>query len=255
MVSIRKIKAKKDRVVFRISISKGKTYLQELSCLLIILAYSSQPLFAIDINSTGNAYDISTEQLVYTENHSTLVKEDGKHQLLSIYRDPKGDEICKRSVLFKNGKVVEYILRQSSARYSESVIRTRDSIEISINNSARIKQKIIPVEENSEVVIDAGFSPFIVRNWAALMAGETLKFNFVSVSRMSIVGLQISKTAQSEKTIEFAMTASNPIIRMLMTPIIVKYSVGDKQLAYYKGVSNLKDSQGENYEVEISFNM
>lgn len=239
--------------MLKILLTISNRYIRALACLLLALAYFSESLYAVDINSTGSAYDVDTAQLVYTEQHTSTERNDGKHLLVSTYRNPKGDEICKRRVIFKNGKVVEYMLRQGSVRNSESVIRTSDSIEISVNDSAKIKQKIIPIDPNNEVVIDAGFSSFIVRNWEPLLAGETLNFDFVSVSRMSVIALQIRKVDEAQDSVEFSMTASNPIIKMMMKPIIVKYSSNNRQLAYYKGASNLKDEQGDHYQVEIKY--
>ena len=152
--------------------------------------------------------------------------------------------------------MTHYQLTQDSIGYSESI--TRDSGQITIDvgknqNTEKESDKTKTISNAEDIVIDAGFSDFIHRNWDDLLSGKTCKFKFSSTSRMSAVGLQVRLKETSEDEILFTMTASNPVIRMLLKPILVGYSSETRDLAYYKGVSNIKNDKGKAYNVEIFY--
>ena len=210
----------------------------------------------IDANFAGSAYDKKTGELIYIEEHhmSNLHGENEYVEIMqSLYKNAADEEIGRRKIVFKDGIVTEYVLRQKPIKLSESVVRTKNSIEISVNDSEKITQKVIPIKANDEVVIDAGFSTFIVRNWDALINGETLKFKFVAISRLSVVDLQVRLTARADDSLEFTMTAANPIIKMLMKPIHIEYLTESKKLYYYNGMSNLQNQNNQHYNVEIKY--
>ena len=51
----------------------------------------------------------------------------------------------------------------------------------------------------------------------------------------------------------FKMTSANALFRLLIKPVQVGYYRDTRQLAFYQGVSNLKDIDGDNFNVEITF--
>lgn len=221
------------------------------SCALLSLVFMMATVSA-QANMVGNAYDIKTKQLLYTERHSTGM--EGQQQVMrSTYLDPQGEVIANRTVTYSDDKVSHYQLQQSSINYTESIHRNDGSIEISVTENIEKGAKTNSINNAEEVVIDAGFSDFIVQNWDELLQGEPIKFKFASTSRMDIVNLQVRFDEQLDDTVMFSMTAANPFLRMLLTPISVGYTTDSKELAYYKGVSNLQDEDGDYYDVEIRF--
>ena len=224
---------------------------------LICLSLSTLPCLASASNNAliGEAYDTKTNQMVYQERHH-YAQENGENVMYSMFVDPNGDTIGERKVAFTEDRVQSYHLDQNLINYQESVIRNNDSITLIGKKGNKVKQK--EVANSPEVIIDAGFSNFIVRNWEELQKGKTLRFDFASIGQMDTVRLQVkqvdlARTSASDHGVNedevmmFHMTAANALIRLLLKPIEIGYYKDTRQLAYYKGVSNLKDQKGKQF--------
>lgn len=210
---------------------------------------------AIQHDLNGKVYDIKTKELIYTEEHR-VIKEDGLDVMHSLYIDTNNKQIGTRKVVFENDRVNQYELQQAHIDYRETVGRNDNKINIAESDQGKQKEKSVTTKGINHVVIDAGFSNFIVRNWDQLLDGKTLKFNFASPSQMNVVKLQVkqAKTASGDTdNIMFNMTAANPFFKLLMTPVKIGYNAQTKQLAYYRGISNLQDENGDYYDVEITY--
>ena len=51
----------------------------------------------------------------------------------------------------------------------------------------------------------------------------------------------------------FEMNVSNPFLRLLLDPVTIEYYVQSQVLASYRGISNIKNENEENYDVFIEF--
>jgi len=229
--------------------------------LLCLMLSNSHLAHSVNINEaeyrfTGNAFDIKTGTFLYTEQH-TLQTIDGNALLSTLYTDTEKNTIGTRNVEFIDDKVANYTLIQAPIDYQESITRQTGSALFKQNKKGKKTAKNRPNKNINEVVIDAGFSNFITRNWQTLIKGETLKFEFASIDQLGFVMLQVRyiKTVQKgEQTVaQFAMTAANPLIKMFMKPIKIGYYTNSKQLAFYQGISNLQDNNGRYYKVRIEF--
>ncbi|MEM7358038.1 MAG: hypothetical protein AAF431_02955 [Pseudomonadota bacterium] len=203
----------------------------------------------------GTAVNLKTNVPLYTEHHS-FAEENGETVMTTRYTTPDNRLLAERKVAYEGDRVNRYELIQEFIDHQESVAREQQSLTIRENRQGVAKQKTIDVDDEKEVIIDAGFNNFIERNWDQLLDGKTLKAHFASPARMSVVKLQISrapKKEQQDNTVVFEMTAANPIIRLLIKPVEIGFYTSSKQLAFYKGVSNLRDESREYFNVKISF--
>jgi len=206
-----------------------------------------------DADLVGVAVDTKTKQPVYIERHS-FVELDGERQLQTVYVTPDNKALAKRVVVFEpdTDRVQRYRLVQSEIGYQESI----ENLTITELIGEKQKQKTINISKKGEVIIDAGFSSFILQNWDDLNAGKTLGVNFASPARMGLIKLQIKRVEQKEQEdgiTKFEMNAANALIRLLISPIEIDYYTDSRQLARYRGMSNLQDANGDYYNVEIKF--
>lgn len=201
----------------------------------------------------GHAIDLETGESRYIEEHRFFEKE-GRQVMRTRYRTADNIDIASREVLYDNQRVASYQLNMHNIAYEEAVDRKDGEILIRVNAEQSV-QKSLPVDSDREIVIDAGFNEYILRNWASLIDGEKAIFDFASTAQLDIVRLQVTadEKLSTDQIQMFSMTAANPIIRLLMKPIKAGYFKDSKQLAYYRGISNLKDDSGDAYKVEISF--
>jgi len=151
---------------------------------------SQQSLASTQPDLIGNAYDTKTNTLIYQEKHS-FEHIDGEKVMRSLFIDAQGNTLAKRTVEYQSDRVQKYYLEQAGINYEESVIRESDKIKLEERNNDKVDQK--EVQTSKDVVIDAGFSDYIVRHWDELSSGKKMKFNFASIGQMDSIRLQIRR--------------------------------------------------------------
>ncbi len=221
-----------------------------VSICLFAVSASAMPTPAL----VGTAVDSNTNELLYKEKH-LFETQNGQPIMRSEFLDPNGVLIAERTVKYDGGTVKEYRFKQDIINYSESIIRSRNRIDLEGQNGDEIKSD--QIDDDTGVIIDAGFSDYIVRNWDELNQGKTKRFKFAHIGQMDAIKLRVKK-AEIENTsavengvddnvVMFKMTLANPVLRLLVKPIEVGYYKDSKQLAYYQGISNLKNSDGKQF--------
>ena len=136
----------------------------------------------------GNAYSNKTSQYLYQERHIL-----GEQQMRSFYTDADGEQIGERLVTYEQDRVKSYRFEQPSLSLMEQVVRNDNKISITARAGEKARQAELNPDKIADVVIDAGFSNFIVRNWDALNQGKRVKLDFVSTARLDVVKLQLKK--------------------------------------------------------------
>ncbi len=202
----------------------------------------------------GKAVDSKTGEPLYTEEHTFVDSQLGR-KMLSRYVAPNNQQLGSREILYKADRVKAYSLQQEHIEYRESIERASRALLLEKQSNGKLAQQKLTSSSAEETVIDAGFNEFVVRHWDELLTGKTKEFDFVSAARLRVVGFRVKldKQRSSDQQLMFSMTASNPIIRTLMSPIRVGFYRESRQLAYYQGISNLRDKKGKPYKVVITF--
>ena len=206
----------------------------------------------------GKVYDSTTGQALYTEQHQILGDLDAR-VLHSQYYDNNKELIGERRVEYQNNRVQRYTLDQEYLGISQRVERTSTGLDIEKSKNGVTQSKTIDHKNPNDVVIDAGFDDFIVREWQPLMAGKTIKFDAASVGQMDVIALQIKRVDVNNSVLKdaqkarFEMNIANPLLRWLVTPITIEYFTDSRELASYRGISNLKGDDLKNYDAYIEF--
>lgn len=112
------------------------------------------------------------------------------------------------------------------------------------------------VPGNVAIVSDAGFDEFVRRHWAELEAGRTVRFPFLVPSRLDFLTFKVRK--HHEETIEGAAAS---VIRLNLSGVLgwflpyieVSYRKSDRVLMRYKGLTNIRDAEGDNIVAQIDF--
>ena len=122
--------------------------------------------------------------------------------------------------------------------------------------NARSQEKTGPLPQAPGLVADAGFDEFVQSHWSQLMDGNALEMRFLVPSRLADYGFQVQRL-RSEPV--HGMAAEVFRLRLsgfwgwLLPGIDVWYSDADHVLVRYDGLSDLRDTSGNNFKTTIDF--
>jgi len=105
-------------------------------------------------------------------------------------------------------------------------------------------------------VIDSGFDVFIRRHWQALAAGDSLKMDFLVPSHLKFMHFRIVRHRDADAAAKGIMVFRLKLDRwfaFVLPHIDVGYFEKDHTLAWFRGLSNLRDMHGENLKVVLRY--
>lgn len=205
----------------------------------------------------GYAYDIKTQKLLYTENHTMYYKNGNIVKSVLVYKDPSGNKIAERiSDYSKYSQVPLFETTDLRRNYKEgSTYESNGVIVYHIENNKKNTSKVFPI--NSQVALDSGFHFFVVSNFDALLKGNRLKVNFIVPSQLNMFEFVVYKTKElmfeNRKCVQFIFQVNNLVIKLFVPPIYLIYDIETKDLMQYTGISNLYDDNNKAYNVNIIF--
>ena len=245
--------------MLNLSLDATKSAIVNLRKLLVIICAVAS--FTCQASATeefvGYAYAVGTDNLVYVETHRLVRSPDGDASLDTSYRSADGEVFATRTVNANEERVTDYKLQDTRNNYRESVRRTVDGVFIAKTRGEDTEEKTIKSAKAQSAVIDAGFNEFIRNNWNSLLDGDIKTFQFVNVDRLDLIKLRIkhagSETRGGNDIEKFEMNAANFFIRLVLDPIEIDYYSDTRTLHRYQGISNIKDENGNNFDVRIEF--
>jgi len=215
--------------------------------------------------ATGTAWAPDKSRVLYQEFHYA---EDPALDLPTRvqYRTPDGELFAEKSMDYSSILTAPQI-RQIDYRNSAR-IETRPltdvrppSIEIGFqpHDSNRFVQAKVPLRD--DLVVDAGFDPFIRANWDRLTAGRAVSAHFLVPARQDTVRVNLSSTDQRNcSAVQAALSCFviRPagllrVVGFLVDPIYIGYEQDSRRLAMFSGLSNLRDDAGEPQNVLITY--
>lgn len=210
-------------------------------------------------NYKSYAYDMETDEFLYTEAHQEIYSEGRIQEIMSEYINPEGELLTQRILKFGSdlGKP-EFRLEDPRRGYIEGaeVINTgvvRLYRRESFND--QMEEEIMQVEE--PFVIDGGMTFFFRENWDLLLSGETLYFNFIIPSALDYFEFRVYKeenvTISGREGIKLKFEIASFLLRAFVDPIYLVYDLDDKRVLHYSGMSNINNSEGDSYNVKIDY--
>jgi hypothetical protein len=226
-----------------------------ISCVLISAKDLSE---SFGLEYAGNAYDLKSGELYYTEEHQEIWEGQTHTSTLISYKNPEGKTIVKKELDFKTGHLTPSFL-QTDFRdgYMEGAEVSEHSVKVLYRKSSRHDLETAVLEVPPPVVVDGGFNYFVKQNWPTLLEGRTLAFNFVVPAEQDYYSFQLSKveegTLEGKEAVIYKMELKNFILRQLVPPIMLTYNVETKRLLKYEGISNINNAKGKSYFVKIIY--
>ncbi len=114
---------------------------------------------------------------------------------------------------------------------------------------------------SNELVIDAGFDPFVRYHWEALQAGRSVGARFYVPSRLDSVRINVipvaaQDCAQAGDNLLCLMVRPAGLLRVVgwfLDPLLLAYDLESRRLLMFKGTSNLADDEGQPQSVMILY--
>lgn len=208
------------------------------------------------IERTGYAYaaDGGGDTLLYTEQHEEWVENGRITRSTVTYKDADGETIAVKKLDFSRDPTSpEFRLQGLSNGHVEGAERKEEDFVVFFRKTDDHEL----VEENVELperaIIDGGFDRFIENNWETLLEGKVFKRPFLVPSFQKFVDFKIYLDRATDTEAVFVMETASLLLRILSEKIIVTYNRENAALLRYVGISNIRDPEGENYDVRVEF--
>jgi hypothetical protein len=214
-------------------------------------------------NFIGYAYDIKTNNLLYTEHHTYQTAY--AHQV--NYREADGELFATKKINYQKSYYAPDI-SQENQRNGEKISSKMNGDNISIryqeNSKSQLKQDSI--DFSPKLIIDAGFDHFITQNWQALNSGKEMTIDYLIPSSLDHYELSIKKeVCKNENRHCFSISASSFFISLFSSELLLTYSTDMRKssemdskkevirLESFQGRSNICDSEGNYQDVKITY--
>jgi len=225
------------------------------TCFLLLAIAGANDVQAEVRERIGYAYDMQSGAFLYSETHRNVL-EDGRLIKNTIaYKDNDGNVFAEKHIDFRKSPVMpDFRLVNTQTGHLEGARGSDNELMIHFRQLSDATVEEASVEIPSNGIVDAGFDRFIEQNWAFLVNGEVLEREFLIPSQLEFHTFLIEK-APSERTdeIAFQLRIKSVFLQIFVSPVLVHYDARSRALLRYEGISNIRDSSGENFDVRIEF--
>ena len=223
---------------------------------LLCLLSSAAP--AADYTFSGYARDPDTGALLYVETHAVREADSPAETREVLYRREPGAEPFARKTLSYGADRARpsFDFRDQRSGYDESVTREGDGFKVSARAGHAASPSSAFLRERDVAVIDAGFDEFVRAHWGELQRGRRLDAAFLVPSRLAAMKFRVRKVGATR--IEGAAAS---VIRLslagplgwILPDLEVSYRDRDRRLLRYRGLTNIRDANGELLSAQIDF--
>ncbi|HVF34121.1 MAG TPA: hypothetical protein VND91_02235 [Candidatus Saccharimonadia bacterium] len=193
----------------------------------------------------------------YRETHYLERAGDGSGERLVLYRCADGRAFARKLVRYGAGSLApDFALEDARTGYREGV-RTRDDareVYVRAGEAARERRKVLP--RVAGLVADAGFDDFVARHWDALAAGRAVRVPFLVPAELDSFAFKVRRTRTLQLDGQAAVVLRLSLgawYGLFLPHIDATYTVADRTLRSYEGLSNIRDLKLENVVVRIEF--
>ena len=85
------------------------------------------------------------------------------------------------------------------------------------------------------------------------MDGDTVRFSFAVPSRLEWVNFRLIPLKNENGTLTVEMRLSSRLLSWLLDPVKLSYDTETMRLLTYRGLTNIRDKNGEGIQAEIRY--
>lgn len=221
--------------------------------LLAILAMAPPPASARWLSYQGDATSIGGSERVYVEQHFIRMAGEVIAERVVSYRCPDGPAFARKRVDYSTSTTAPgFELDDGRSGYREGARHTAGGLELFVDRAGETARREVVVLTDS-LVADAGFDEFVRQQWDRLVAGEPVRLDFALPARLDAYGFRIGRrAAEADGELQLRLQLRG-LLGWAAPNIDVAYSIEDRRLIRYAGLSNLSDPRGRPWQVRIDF--
>jgi len=237
-----------------------KTRLRPLLGLCLALAGASSALASTPW-TVGSAFHVADGSLAYRELHFPAPDQPGLSSRVE-YQDASGRTIVSKSLDFSRS-VTAPAIDQVDQRTGTRVFTRHEGgrLQAGYQRNADADLRTDTVRLTPDLIVDAGFDPFVRAQWQRLTAGESVKASFFVPSRLDTISVSIApvpreECAQAPGEVLCLMVRPAGMLRVVgrfVEPLRLAYDIEQQRLQMFRGLSNLLDNEGNPQDVVVLF--
>ena len=210
------------------------------------------------LTRVGYAYDSNTNQLLYTESHHERYSDGVLQRSEVIYKDPTENIFASKIADFSNSQFMpEFALENTRTGHEEKTRFIENKYEVIYSESKNKTQKESQIKYKDGAISDAGFDNFIIEHWDQIIAGKKFKRDFLVPSMQDFLSFRIYQDAVVEKEGQslrlINIEPDSLFVRVFAGTLKLYYDSDKPALRIFEGVSNMRDSKVDNYNVLIKY--
>lgn len=210
----------------------------------------------------GDAFSLDGGKLLYTEHHQLTFKQirTDSDQIvnepisrITRYQDANTEEFAVKENTYLHGSATpEFNLTDTRYGYYEEVTYENDRWRASYREPTESDKGKLGKPDYTPV-IDSGFDEFVRSAWPKLMDGKTVRFSFAVPSRLEWVNFRLIPVKNKSGVLTVEMRLSSKLLSWLLTPVQLSYDTNTMRLLTYRGLTNIRNENGEGIQAEIRY--
>lgn len=208
------------------------------------------------VEYSGRAVAPHSMKFLYGERHWLKYDTAGLAERVVLYTCADGRPFARKTLLYQNPTVPYFVFEDESNGMREGVRLESGERRMFFKANERDIERAAALPAIEGLVADAGFDEFVRLHWDSLLRGETASFPFLVPSRLESLNFQLTRVPRSQRDGQASETFRLKIKGLLglVAPAIdVTYTADSRLLKLYEGLSDLRDTAGENLNTAIHF--
>lgn len=206
----------------------------------------------------GYAYDLKTDEYLYTEVHEQVIENDRWVRGSIAYYRPDGSRIGFKPLDFTADPFVPvFRLELDDSGYMEGITDNGDPIRVERRERSGAKLETKSIKRDGLTCADSGFHNALVAHFEPLMRRERVSLRLVaagSLDQFRFRARRIDDGRFEERTTARFYVEPDSLLRLLVDPLELSYDPQTRELLEYRGLSNLPDPRtGKPYNVRIAY--
>jgi hypothetical protein len=234
-----------------------KVHYAAVLCLLAVATIAASARATDEyIEYTGTATARHDPDFLYGERHILLYADGQLAERTVLYTCANGAPFARKRVRYVEPAAPDFFFDDASNGMQEGVRSQGTARYMFFRADAVDAEKSAPLPRVPGLVVDAGFDAFIQAHWSELMEGREVPLHFLVPSRLQDMSFAVQHVRadrfDGKPTEVFRMKLSG-FLGWLFSGIDVAYDAADHRLVHYQGLSDLRDSTGNNLQANIVF--
>lgn len=201
----------------------------------------------------GDAFSLEGGELLYTEYHELTTKDGRPAARETRYQTPNTEEFAQKQNQYgENPATPNFNLNDTRYDYSEEVTYSNGKWRVSYSEPGESDKGTLGSPDYTPV-IDAGFDEFVRSEWPKLLKDKTVRFSFAVPSRLEWVNFRLIPLQREEGKLTVEMRLSSRLLSWLLEPVELTYDEKTQRLLTYRGLTNIRDKDGEGIKAEIRY--